>query len=106
MAADGLTAQRIWMELRSGHGFGGSYEAVKRFVHRLREAAPQRVWRVESEPGEEVQLDFMQGPAVGTGGGKRSRTWILRMVLSFSRKGYSEAGFRHERYRPDHLASH
>ncbi len=43
MAADGLTAQRIWMELRSGHGFGGSYEAVKRFVHRLREAAPQPV---------------------------------------------------------------
>ena len=96
MAADGLTAQRIWMELRRGHGFGGSYEAVKRFVHRLREAAPQRVWRVESEPGEEVQVDFMQGPVVGTGGGKRSRTWILRMVLSFSRKGYSEAVFRQD----------
>jgi hypothetical protein len=38
----------------------------------------------------------MQGPAVGTGGGKRSRTWILCMVLSFSRKGYSEADFRQD----------
>jgi transposase len=96
MAADGLTAQRIWADLRAVHGFEGSYEAVKRFVSRLKARTPQRVWRVESQPGEEVQVDFMQGPMVVDADGKRRRTWILRMVLSFSRKGYSEAVFRQD----------
>lgn len=96
MAADGLTAQRIWADLRAAHGFEGSYEAVKRFISRLKARTPQRVWRVESQPGEEVQVDFMQGPMVVDADGKRRRTWILRMVLSFSRKGYSEAVFRQD----------
>jgi transposase len=96
MAADGLTAQRIWADLRAAHGFEGSYEAVKRFVSSLKARTPQRVWRVESQPGEEVQVDFMQGPMVVDADGKRRRTWILRMVLSFSRKGYSEAVFRQD----------
>jgi transposase len=96
MAADGLTAQRIWADLRAAHGFEGSYEAVKRFVSSLKARTPQRVWRVESQPGEEVQVDFMQGPMVVAADGKRRRTWILRMVLSFSRKGYSEAVFRQD----------
>jgi hypothetical protein len=48
------------------------------------------VWRVESQLGEEVQVDFMQGPMVVDTDGKRRRTWILRMVLSFSPKGYCE----------------
>ena len=30
MVAEGLTAQRIWQDLRVRHGFSGSYEAVKR----------------------------------------------------------------------------
>ena len=50
MAADGFTAQRIWADLRATHGFEGSYEAVKRFVKRLKARTPQRVWRVESQP--------------------------------------------------------
>jgi transposase len=93
MVSEGLTAQRIWQELRVAHGFGGSYEAVKRFVNGLKARTPERVWRVESQPGEEVQVDFMQGPIVVDADGKRRRTWILRMVLSCSRKGYSEAVF-------------
>ena len=76
------------------HGFSGSYEAVKRFVNRVNARTPQRVWRVESQPGEELQVDFMQGPMVVDADGKRRRAWILRMVLSCSRKGYSEAVFR------------
>jgi len=50
MAADGFTAQRIWADLRATHGFEGSYEAVKRFVKRLKARTPQRVWRVELQP--------------------------------------------------------
>ena len=96
MVGEGLTAQRIWQELRDGHGFAGSYEAVKRFVNRLKAREPQRVWRVEVRPGEEIQVDFMMGPMVMGADGKRRRTWILRMVLSCSRKGYSEAVFRQD----------
>jgi transposase len=96
MVGEGLTAQRIWQALRDGHGFGGSYEAVKRYVHCLKAREPQRVWRVEVMPGEEIQVDFMQGPMVVGADGKRRRTWILRMVLSCSRKAYSEAVFRQD----------
>ena len=96
MAGEGLTAQRIWQGLRDGHGVSGSYEAVKRFVNRLKAREPQRVWRVEVRPGEEIQVDFMMGPMVVGADGKRRRTWILRMVLSCSRKGYSEAVFRQD----------
>ena len=96
MVEKGLTAQRIWQDLRNGHGFEGSYEAVKRFVNRLKAREPQRVWRVEVRPGEEIQVDFMQGPMVVGADGKRHRTSILRLVLSYSRKGYSEAVFRQD----------
>lgn len=96
MVEQGLTAQRIWQDLRAGHGFGGSYQAVKRFVNRVKARAPQRVWRVESQPGEELQVDFLMGPMISDANGKRRRTWILRAVLSSSRKGYSEAVFRQD----------
>lgn len=66
MMGEGLTAQRIWQDLRVGHGFEGSYEAVKRYVNRVKAREPRRVWRVEVQPGEEVQVDFMQGPMVET----------------------------------------
>jgi hypothetical protein len=40
--AKGLTAQRIWQDLREdyGFGFGFSYSAVKRFVHKLKKRRP------------------------------------------------------------------
>ena len=89
----GLTAERIHRELRDGLGFGGSYQSVKRFAAQIRQTQPQRVQRLESAPGEEAQIDFGQGPMVKDAHGKRRRTHILRVVLSFSRKGYSEAVF-------------
>ena|GEM_PF-965530 len=41
MVAAGLTAQRIWQELVANQAFGGSYDAVKRYVRRLREVSPE-----------------------------------------------------------------
>lgn len=93
----GLSAQRIYQDLVSEVGFGGSYQSVKRFVRRLRQAAPQRVWRVEVEPGEEAQVDFGTGAwVVDEQSGSRRRPWVLRVVLGFSRKAYSEAFFRQD----------
>jgi transposase len=89
----GLTAQRIYQDLVAEVQFSGSYQSVKRFVRQLRQAQPERVWRIEVQPGEEVQIDFGLGAPVVDADGHRRRTWVLRVVLSYSRKAYSEAVF-------------
>lgn len=89
----GLTAQRIYQDLRAEVDFAGSYQSIKRFVRRVRGAQPDRVWRVEVEPGEELQVDFGLGAPVVDAEGRRRRPWVLRSVLSYSRKGHSEAVF-------------
>jgi transposase len=96
MIEAGLSAQRIYQDLRAAHGFSGSYAAVKRFVAALKAKEPQRVWRIECQPGEEMQVDFGMGPMVPSAEGKKRRSWIFRAVLSHSRKGYSEAVFRQD----------
>jgi hypothetical protein len=60
-------------------------------VRQRRQAEPERVWRIEVEPGEEAQIDFGTGAWVVNGEGRRRRPWVLRVVLSHSRKAYSEA---------------
>ena len=92
----GLSAQRIYQDLVGENSFTDSYQSVKRFVRKLREAQPERVWRLECQPGEELQLDFGLGAPIDDGQGKRRRSWVLRMVLSYSRKGYSEAVTRQD----------
>ena len=54
----GLSAQRIYQDLVEDHGFSDSYQSVKRFVRKLRALQPERIWRLECQPGEEVQVDF------------------------------------------------
>jgi transposase len=89
----GLSAQRIHQDLVSEVGFAGSYQSVKRFVRRLRRTTPERVWRIEVQPGEEAQIDFGRGAPVVDEQGHRRHPWVLRVVLSYSRKAYSEAVF-------------
>jgi hypothetical protein len=67
----GLNAVRIHRELRQERAFEGSYEAVKRCVARLKEVTPKPVWRLESQPGEEMQVDFASCPLVAESSGKR-----------------------------------
>ena len=57
----GLSAQRIYQDLVAGHGFGGSYPSVSRYVARLKAQEPERVWRIECASGEELQVDFGLG---------------------------------------------
>src|SRR2546426_9192721 len=89
----GLSAQRIYQDLVGEHGFSGSYQAVKRFVRHLRQIQPVPFARMEVEPGAEAQVDFGQGAWVIVEG-KRKRPHLFRIVLSHSRKGYSEAVWR------------
>ena len=92
----GLSAQRIYQDLVAGHGFGGSYPSVSRYVARLKASEPERVWRIECAPGEELQVDFGLGAPLAGPDGKTRRTWLFRAVLSHSRKGYSEVVLRQD----------
>jgi transposase len=60
----GLSAQRIYQDLVEDHGFSDSYQSVKRFVRKLRALQPERIWRLECQPGEEVQVDFGRGAPI------------------------------------------
>jgi transposase len=92
----GLEAQRIHQDLVAEHEFEGSYESVKRFVRKLRKRDPNRTCRIECNPGEEAQIDFGLGASIVDEKGRRRRSWVLRVILSFSRKGYSEAVFHQD----------
>ncbi|MCZ2075705.1 MAG: IS21 family transposase [Bryobacterales bacterium] len=90
----GLSAQRIYQDLASEHGFSGSYDSVKRFVRRLGRSRALPMRRMECAAGEEAQVDFGTGAPVVGADGKRRKTHVFRVVLSHSRKAYSEATFR------------
>lgn len=90
----GLSAQRIYQDLASEHGFSGSYDSVKRFVRRLGRSRALPMRRMECAAGEEAQVDFGCGARIKTPEGKRRKTHVLRVVLSHSRKAYSEACYR------------
>jgi transposase len=86
----GLTAQRIYQDLVGEHGFTGSYYSVRRFVVRLDRTTAFPMRRLECGPGEEVQVDFGTAALVLSADGRRRRPHVFRVVLSHSRKAYSE----------------
>jgi transposase len=90
----GLTAQRIYQDLVSEQGFTGKYPSVRRFVRRLEHKQVLPFRRLECAPGDEAQVDFGTGIPICQPDGKRRRTHVFRIVLSHSRKGYSEAVYR------------
>jgi len=92
----GLTAKRIHQDLVVEKGFAGSYWSVMRFVRRLGHTRELPFRRIECAPGEEAQVDFGSGAPVMTSEGRRRRTHVFRIVLSHSRKAYSEAVFRQD----------
>ena len=87
----GLTAQRIYQDLITEHGFGGSYYSVRRFTRRLGQGRSLPFRRLECGPGEEAQVDFGTGAPIRLAEGRLRRPHVFRIVLSHSRKGYSEA---------------
>lgn len=86
----GLTAQRIYQDLVADHGYTGSYYSVRRLTRKLAGVTPTPFRRMECAPAAEAQVDFGRGAPVVTADGRRRGTWVFRIVLSHSRKGYSE----------------
>ncbi len=90
----GLSAKRIHQDLVSEHQATVSYDSVRRFIQRLGRATPLPMRRLECAAGEEVQVDFGTGAPIVLPDGKKRKTSVFRMVLSHSRKAYSESVFQ------------
>lgn len=95
MREDGVEIRTIHQRLCAEHGFGGSYSAVHRYVRHLEGAKePEAFVRIETDPGDEAQVDFgyaglMIDPQTGT----RRKAWSFVMTLSHSRHQYSTLVF-------------
>lgn len=63
---------------------------MNRYVKKLIKTVELPFRRMEKTPGEEAQIDFGTGAPYVDANGKRRRTHVLRVVLSHSRKAYSE----------------
>ncbi len=85
-----FSAQRIYQDLVIERGFTGSYESVKRYVHKLKDKHELPFRRIELAPGVEVQVDYGSGAWLQDKQGKRKKTHLFRIIMSCSRKGYSE----------------
>ena len=92
----GLSAQRIFQDLQMEKAFEGSYESVKRYVRRIEEREEVPFRRMEVLPGTECQVDYGTGAWIVGADGKRRKTHLFRVVLSCSRKAYSEVSFTQE----------
>ena len=94
--AQGLSAKRIHQDLAADHGFAHGYDSVKRYVRRLGRVSQLPMRRLEVLPGAEAQVDLGTGAPVVGPDGRRRKTHVFRVVLSHSRKGYSEVVFRQD----------
>ena len=88
-AAKGRNAVAIYQDLVEHHGYEGAYNAVKRFVGKLRPAEPKVSCRFETDPGQESQVDYGEGALTRhpqTGKYRRPRLFVMK--LSNSRRAF------------------
>ena len=92
----GRNATGIFQDLVDRHGFTGGYQSVKRFVRKLRGAvSPEARVIIETQPGEECQIDYGTGPMVRyPDSGKYRRTRLFVLTLGSSRKCVRLLAFR------------
>ena len=70
-------------------GFGGAYNAVKRFAAKLRRREPQQLDRLSFLPGEEMQVDYGEGAPTRVPGTDRYRKPRLFVAtLRYSRRSF------------------
>ena len=71
-------------------GYTGAYASVYRFVKVLEPTTPDVCVRVETQPGEEAQVDFGEVGHLPQKEGRRQRVYAFVMTLSWSRHQYLE----------------
>ena len=86
--ARGRNGKAIWQDLVSESGYSGSYQAVKRFIQKLRgPRRPEPAGIILTAPGEEAQVDYGSGPMVrDPQSGKYRWTRLFVLILGYSRK--------------------
>ena len=93
MRQAGVEIRAIWQRLGE-RGYGGSYQAVWRFVQQLEPKTPTVTVRIETKPGEEAQVDFgYAGRMIDPQTGQLRKSWAFVMTLSWSRHQYVEFVF-------------
>ena len=84
----GRNAVSIYQDLVEGHGFAHRYNAVKRFVARLRARVPERFDVLEFARAEECQVDYGQGAMTLYKPGQYKRPYLFVMTLKYSGKSF------------------
>jgi transposase len=82
-------ATAIYQDLVDRFGFDGAYNAVKRFVAKLRRHEPQQFDRLSFLPGEEMQVDYGEGAptrVLGTDRYRKPRLFVA--TLRYSRRSF------------------
>jgi len=89
----GVEIAAVWERLKE-RGYEGSYASVYRFVRNLEPRTPDVTVRVETPPGEEMQVDFgYAGKMINPETGELQKAWAFVMTLSWSRHMYVEFVF-------------
>lgn len=88
----GVNIKTVWYRLKE-RGFSGSMHCVYRFVWQLEGQDKKLTTRVETEPGEEAQVDFGYAGYMLDETGKARKAWAFVMTLSWSRHMYVEFVF-------------
>jgi len=83
-----LSGVRIHEELQA-MGANTSYSAVKRYIAEIKGRTDVHI-RFHTKPGEEAQVDFGYVGLTPDSEGKRRKTWVFNMRLSYSRLDYYE----------------
>ncbi|MGH7707672.1 MAG: IS21 family transposase [Candidatus Binataceae bacterium] len=87
--AKGRNAVAIYQDLVEHHGYDRAYNAVKRFVGKLRPTDPKISCRFETELGAEAQVDYGEGaPTRHPRTGKYCKPRLFVMKLSNSRAAF------------------
>lgn len=89
----GLEVEAIHQRLQ-GQGYAGHYQSVWRFVRKLQPERPEVTVRIETAPGQELQVDFgFAGRMWDPASEKVRRAWAFVATLAWSRHQYVEFVF-------------
>ena len=82
-----IQAKRIFEDLVRDYDYQGSYDTVKKYIHSIREKKSKVYMVLNTQPGEEAQVDFGYIGLLNING-KKKKAWIFVMTLSYSRYMY------------------
>lgn len=85
---DKVTRRRMYEILVEEYGLDRSYDSLCKYIQKQFPKAPTAYGVQVTNPGEEAEIDFgYVGMQLGNDG-KRHKTWVLVVTLSYSRLGF------------------